>query len=144
MRNRLKRRPFHVMFALAAIAAAALAVSGQTYFNRVFPQDKGPATLDVSGYPPAIQRDYKIFARDCSRCHTLARPLNTTMNDSFWARYLGGMMQNPTYQISLKDAKAIYAFLSYDQAHRKDKNPGKFHPALTLNEIALLPRLKTN
>jgi hypothetical protein len=51
------------MFALAAIAAAALAVSGQTYFNRVFPQDKGPATLDVSGYPPAIQRDYKIFAR---------------------------------------------------------------------------------
>src|ERR1017187_2169580 len=42
-----------------------------------FPNDAGEAQLDVSKYPADIQADYRIFARRCSQCHNLARPLNS-------------------------------------------------------------------
>jgi hypothetical protein len=42
-----------------------------------FPNDRGPAQIDVSKYPPSIQADYRIFARRCSQCHTLARAINS-------------------------------------------------------------------
>ena len=37
--------------------------------------------LDVSQYPQDIQDAYKVFAVRCSRCHTLARPLNARIQD---------------------------------------------------------------
>src|ERR1017187_9091638 len=41
------------------------------------PNDAGEAQLDVAKYPADIQADYRIFARRCSQCHNLARPLNS-------------------------------------------------------------------
>ncbi len=49
-----------------------------------FPQDNGPYKLDVSGYPKQIQKDYKVFSHKCGICHSLARPLNTTMTTAQW------------------------------------------------------------
>lgn len=87
---------------------------------RIAAYDKGPATIDVSTYPPELQADYKVFAKRCSHCHTLARPINSdyALPDE-WSRYVKRMMHKPNSEISADDAKKIYDFLVYDSQHRK-------------------------
>jgi hypothetical protein len=104
----------------------------------LLPQDRGPRDLNVQAYPAEIQQAYDVFSRKCSKCHTLARPLNTSMTPDYWALYVGLMMDKPASNIGEKDAKAIYMFLAYDQTHRKDKNPGGFFPPLTDDQIVQL------
>ena len=43
-----------------------------------YANDAGPASIDVSSYPPELQDTYKnIFLVRCQRCHTASRPLNS-------------------------------------------------------------------
>ena len=43
-----------------------------------FANDLGPASIDVSDYPPEMQAAYKnILLVRCQRCHTASRPLNS-------------------------------------------------------------------
>ena len=106
--------------------------------NPKLPQDKGPDTLDVSSYPAEIQKDFKLFSKKCTKCHTLARPLNTTMTKDEWKRYVKRMMHKPNSGISGKDGKKIFDFLVYDQANRKDKDPKAFYKALSDSELQKL------
>ena len=87
---------------------------------RIAAYDKGPATIDVSKYPPEIQDDYKLFSKKCTHCHTLARPINSdyALPDE-WSRYVKRMMRKPDSQISTDEAKKIYDFLVYDSKTRK-------------------------
>ena len=119
------------------ILLAPLALLAQTS-NVVLPQDKGPDKLDVSAYPAAQQANYKLFASKCSKCHTIARPLNTMMTKAEWERYVKRMMHKPNSGINDSQGKTIFEFLSYDQANRKDKNPSAFSKALTDEEIEKL------
>jgi cytochrome c5 len=68
--------------------------------NVVLPQDKGPDKIDVSAYPAAQQANYKLFAGKCSKCHTIARPLNTMMKRDEWERYVKRMMHKPNSGIN--------------------------------------------
>jgi len=102
------------------------------------PQDKGPSKVDISSYPPEQQKGYKVFADKCSKCHTIARPINTTMTAPEWSRYVKRMMHKPNSGISDNQGKAIYEFLAYDQQVRKDKNPSAFSKALSDEEIEKL------
>lgn len=124
---------------LIAIAAVVAPISlvAQTS-NVTLPQDKGPATVNVSSYPPEQQKEYKLFADKCAKCHTLARPINTTMTDPEWARYVKRMMHKPNSGISDKQGKDIYEFLAFDQKSRKDKNPSAFYKSLSDEEIEQL------
>jgi mono/diheme cytochrome c family protein len=106
--------------------------------NVTLPQDKGPSKVDVSSYPPEQQKGYKVFADKCSKCHTIARPINTTMTAPEWSRYVKRMMHKPNSGISDNQGKAIYEFLAYDQENRKDKNPSAFSKALSDEEIEKL------
>jgi hypothetical protein len=106
--------------------------------NVVLPQDKGPDKIDVSGYPPEMQAAYKVFAGKCSKCHTIARPINTLMKRDEWERYVKRMMHKPNSGIGDKQGKDIFEFLVYDQTNRKDKNPAGLFPALTDEEIEKL------
>ena len=47
--------------------------------NVTLPQDKGPARSTSPAIRPAQQKAYKVFADKCAKCHTIARPINTTM-----------------------------------------------------------------
>ena len=87
---------------------------------RIAAYDKGPATIDISKYPPDMQTDYKLFSKKCTHCHTLARPINCdfTLPDE-WSRYVKRMMRKPDSQISADEAKKIYEFLVYDSKTRK-------------------------
>ena len=127
--------------ALAIVALAGLSIPlilmAQTS-NVALPQDKGPAKIDVSAYPAPQQQGYKVFADKCAKCHTIARPINTTMTKDEWERYVKRMMHKPNSGISDSQGKTIFEFVAYDQATRKDKNPSAFFKSLSDEEIEKL------
>lgn len=123
---------------LALAAPLALAQTSDV----VLPQDKGPETIDVSKYPPELQKTYGLFRTKCSKCHTIARPINTTMSRAEWERYVKRMMHKPNSGISGGEGKRIFEFLVYDQQTRKDPNPSAFFPALSLEEIEKLRQMQ--
>lgn len=127
------------LIAILTVAGACGLAQGQTNTSGVnLPQDKGPDKIDVSSYPPELQKSYKTFSTKCSKCHTIARPINTTMARPEWERYVKRMMHKPNSGISDKDGKAIFDFIIYDETERKAKNPKAFFRALSDEEIAAL------
>jgi hypothetical protein len=123
-----------IMLALIVAPLILLAQSS----NVTLPQDKGPSKVDVSSYPAEQQKAYKLFTDKCSKCHTIARPINTSMTREEWERYVKRMMHKPNSGISDSQGKAIFEFLAYDQQTRKDKNPSAFYKALSDDEIQKL------
>ncbi len=82
--------------------------------------DKGPAFINVSKYPVAIQERYRLFTHTCSKCHKLSRPINSDFaTPDEWSRYIKRMMYKPGSGIGRHDAKEIYEFLVYDASVRK-------------------------
>lgn len=82
--------------------------------------DKGPATIDISKYPAEQQANYKVFAAKCAKCHTLARPINSTFAlPDEWERYIKRMMYKPGSGINSGEGKKIFEFLKYDSQTRK-------------------------
>jgi hypothetical protein len=93
-----------VLIALAGLFLSCAGTSSVRYGDRI----------DVSGYPKDVQDAYRVFAVRCSRCHTLARPLNARIRDSeHWVRYVTRMRRNPSSGINAKDAEIILRFLLY-------------------------------
>ena len=87
---------------------------------RIAAYDKGPAKIDVSKYPKDMQDRYKVFSVKCSKCHTLARPINSDyVLDDEWERYVKRMMHNAGTFISPDEGKQVYEFLVYDSKIRK-------------------------
>jgi hypothetical protein len=85
-------------------------------------------SLDTSQYPPEIQDAYKVFAVRCSRCHTLARPLNARIRDpQQWVRYVQRMRLNPASGINAKNGEVILRFLLY-YMHQREKERGESDP----------------
>jgi len=103
----------------ASIARAADAMDAETK-ARVERFEKGPATVNVTKYPQAIQQDYQVFAAKCTQCHKLSRPINSdyALPDE-WSRYVKRMMHKPGSGISADEGKKIYDFLVYDSSVRK-------------------------
>ncbi len=128
------RRLIQMMLLLTPLALLA-----QTS-NVVLPQDKGPDKIDVGKYPAPQQAAYKLFSAKCSKCHTIARPINTMMKTDEWSRYVKRMMHKPNSGISDAQGKQIFEFMVYDQAERKDKDPKSFFPALSDEEIEKLKK----
>lgn len=107
--------------AMSLIVVSSVRVRAQDPVDlRIAAYDKGPATIDVSKYPPNIQGGYKVFASRCTKCHTLARPINCEFAlDEEWERYVKRMMRKPGSGISANDGKQIFEFLAYDSKIRK-------------------------
>src|SRR5262249_13953278 len=97
---------------------SALALSNCAGSSRIRHGD----TLDVSRYPEDIQAAYKVFAVRCSRCHTLARPLNARIHDpQHWVRYVARMRLNPASGINAKNGEIILRFLLYYMHQREQE-----------------------
>jgi hypothetical protein len=70
--------------------------------------------VDVSRYPEEIQDAYRVFEFRCSRCHTLARPLNARLDDpQHWIRYVNRMRRQSGSGIDQKNGETILKFLLY-------------------------------
>jgi hypothetical protein len=90
-------------------------------------------TLDTSQYPPDIRDAYKVFAVRCSRCHTLARPLNARIRDpQQWVRYVQRMRLNPASGINAKNGETILRFLLY-YMHQRERERGNQDPESELS-----------
>jgi len=108
------------VFAVIGVGyALAQALDAETQ-ARIERFEKGPATINVSKYPPAIQQDYEVFTQKCSQCHKLSRPINSdyALPDE-WSRYVHRMMSKPGSGIDGSSGKKIYEFLVYDSSVRK-------------------------
>lgn len=78
--------------------------------------------LDPSAMPPEVAADYQVFAQRCSKCHTLARPLNSGItDDGFWRIYVSRMRRMQGSGISEADAERILRFLHYYSADQLSK-----------------------
>ena len=86
---------------------------------KTYPADKGPNFIDVSAYPPKMQESYELFTRKCSRCHTVARPINSTFASEKWREYVYKMMKKPGSGLTPRTADEIVEFLVYDSQHRE-------------------------
>jgi hypothetical protein len=70
--------------------------------------------LDPSAVPPEQQSDYAIFAQRCSKCHSLARPLNSGItDDGYWRMYVAKMRRQPGSGITEADTVPILRFLHW-------------------------------
>lgn len=99
--------------AAAALLAAGLALAAEPEKAPPDPRDFGPDRIDVSGYPAEQQRRYPLFVAKCSKCHPVARPINSRFNAQDWKRYLKKMIRRPNSGINEEHAQEIYEFLKY-------------------------------
>ena len=86
--------------------------------------DLGPDTIDVGDYPAQQKYNYTIFERECSRCHTLARAINSPVQSRlYWHFHLARMSLHSRFRrqgaIPAQKTKAILDFLEYDAQIRK-------------------------
>jgi hypothetical protein len=70
--------------------------------------------IDPSKLPEDMRDDYALFARRCSKCHSLARPLTAGITDDRqWVLYVNRMRRQPGSGISPDDQEHILRFLRY-------------------------------
>lgn len=82
--------------------------------------------LEPAKVPPEIREDYMIFAQRCSKCHSLARPLQSGIEDDlFWEYYVARMRRMPGSGISPDDEKHILNFLRFYSAEQRKKRSGQ-------------------
>jgi hypothetical protein len=81
--------------------------------------------LEPSTLPLEIRADYAVFAQRCSKCHSLARPLNSGITDeAYWAMYVARMRRQPGSGISQDDEAVILRFLHYYSVEQLRKKRG--------------------
>jgi hypothetical protein len=100
------------ILAIGGSALVALLVAAEPQ-DKPDPRDNGPDRIDVSGYPPAQQKEYDIYAGKCAKCHPLARSVNARFNSTDWKRYMKRMIRRPNSGINEEQAAKIYDFLKF-------------------------------
>jgi hypothetical protein len=73
--------------------------------------------------PPVVRPDYALFAQRCSKCHSLARPLTSGIDDDgYWVDYVARMRRQPSSGISQEDTVGILRFLHYFSMEEKRRS----------------------
>jgi hypothetical protein len=80
------------------------------------------AGLDPAALPEEVRADYAVFARRCSKCHALSRPLDSGItSDAYWAIYVDKMRHLPGSGITQEDEVAILRFLKVYAASERER-----------------------
>ena len=102
----------------AAVAVGVCALATGLFACPGAGRDDG---INVAKLPQGVRDDYAVFAQKCSKCHSLARPLESGItDDEFWKAYVARMRRQPSSGISQSDEPPILRFLHYysvDQKH---------------------------
>ena len=85
------------------------------------PRDEGVDAIDVTAWPAAEQRRYPLFRAKCSRCHSIARPINSSFDHRQWRIYSKRMARRPNSAINDRQLEEIYAFLRHYSTVRGDQ-----------------------
>jgi hypothetical protein len=82
--------------------------------------------LDPADVPKGARAEYEVFAQRCSKCHSLARPLNSGItDDAYWSLYVERMRRQPGSGISPRDATEILRFLSQYSAEQRRRKEAR-------------------
>jgi hypothetical protein len=96
----------------------------------VFYSDLGPEEVDVSAYPLMQRRNYRVYAAACSRCHSLARSINSPLvSRTWWEFYVMSMRARGSFTgrpLTKEEVTAVLDFLEYDGQERKAKRSHDF------------------
>jgi len=110
------QRSIATLAAAALFASLSLSTAGCTFGEG----------LDTTKMPDDIRADYDVFARKCSKCHSLARPLSSNItDDEQWVLYVNRMRRQPASGISPDDQPHILKFLRYYAAELRRKQAEK-------------------
>jgi mono/diheme cytochrome c family protein len=113
----LKRR---LRVALLALALGSAVVALAACWNA----SRGDG-LDVATLPVEMRADYEIFAQRCSKCHSLARPLESGItDDEFWREYFERMRRQSGSGITPADERPVLHFLHYYSMTQVRRRPG--------------------
>ncbi|MDB4930647.1 MAG: hypothetical protein JWM10_3131 [Myxococcaceae bacterium] len=81
--------------------------------------------LDVESVPAPLRADYELFARRCSRCHSLSRPLNARISsEEHWREYVNRMRRMPSSGIAADEVPGLLRFLTWYSAARRSPDGG--------------------
>jgi hypothetical protein len=87
------------------------------------------AEAEVAASSSEARADHALFALRCSKCHSLARPLNSGIDsDEYWQLYVARMRRQPGSGISAEDAVAILRFLHLYSMEQRAKKEPKLEP----------------
>ncbi len=104
------------LLSLLVVAAPLAAACGSP------PPGRTVAGVDPASLPQDTRADYAIFARRCSKCHALSRPLDSGItSDAYWALYVAKMQHLPGSGISDDDAAAVLRFLRVYSAQERER-----------------------
>jgi hypothetical protein len=79
---------------------------------------------------PEARSDFALFAIRCSKCHSLARPLNSGIDDDYyWKMYVARMRRQPGSGISAQDTVAILRFLHLYSIEQRRKEAASLDTA---------------
>ena len=82
--------------------------------------------LDISRIPQEKRSEYNLFADRCSRCHSLARPLNAGITrEEEWRNYVRRMRRQPSSGIAPEDEDTLVRFLVWYSANRATAGGGE-------------------
>ena len=94
------------------------------------------AAVELGDAPEEVRDDYQVFARRCTRCHSLSRSLTTTIREPrHWDLYIEKMRRIPGAGIPKSDVPALRRFVRYYSAKlrpriaRAKQRPGGIEPA---------------
>ena len=81
----------------------------------------GPATIDVSSYPRAVQDLYPLFTEKCAQCHHLNHTINSGHHalPGQWEGIVNRMWRKPGASMNQAEARQIVEFLIYDSSVRR-------------------------
>ena len=81
--------------------------------------------LDEAKLPADVRADYEVYAQRCSKCHSLARSLESGItDDDFWKQYVARMRRQPGSGITAQDEVVILRFLHYYSEQQRKKKEG--------------------
>lgn len=90
---------------------------------------EGSDAIDPSTLPETVRADYQVFARRCSKCHSLARPLTSGITDmGQWERYVARMRMQPGSGINEADEAIVLRFLKHYSAEELRKKAERNAP----------------
>lgn len=118
----MKEKRMLIMVALTVFSLSMVLSIGfsQGSGPQTFPADKGPATIDVSKYPPNMKKAYNLFVERCSKCHSLARTINANrFGKASWEPMVKKMSTRPGSDVTPQEEKIILDFIVFDTEKRK-------------------------
>ncbi len=103
---------------MRALALAVVALSGSIAACTF--RGEPAEGLGESNLPVEVRADYALYAQRCSKCHSLARSLQSGItDDSVWVYYVQRMRRQPGSGISPGDVEPILRFLHYRSLEEK-------------------------